>query len=258
MHRTIGDGYIVDPTTGHNIYADEDLGTGRDATQVRHEEINALQEEIANVVEFAGYTLNSSSENIDQMVQLRRGVEKITENRIRDHVHDDFSINPSKIDLASHVTGLLPLVNIEPFLWEDDSTMAVVSEGGGVTLSYRNAMATKQNYGSNSFQQISFHLYVTPSVATKWLRFELPATFRPFGTYWEDFKISRVAAIRDNGGVLTDLDVYAKIFYDAGAVKTYVYIGNNELMNGVPSVGDFAYSGSLYNISGNLICKSYS
>ena len=72
MHRTIGDGYIVDG--GKNVYADEDLGSGRDATQVRHQEMNAFQEEIANVIESEGASLNSPSESIASMTQLNGAI----------------------------------------------------------------------------------------------------------------------------------------------------------------------------------------
>lgn len=81
MHRTFGDGYVV--IDGKRLYADEDLATGRDATQVRHEEMNALQEEICNVIEAEGFTLNSPSESVSSMNQMNTAINnKLKSNRI--------------------------------------------------------------------------------------------------------------------------------------------------------------------------------
>ena len=73
MHETMGDGYITDG--GKRVFADEDLGSGRDATQVRHQEANSWQEEIANVIRSQGITLNNSSELISQMTQLNQAID---------------------------------------------------------------------------------------------------------------------------------------------------------------------------------------
>jgi len=81
MHRTFGDGYVL--IGGKRLYADEDLGTGRDATQVRHEEMNALQEEICNVIEAEGLALNSPSESVSSMNQMNTAINnKLKSNRI--------------------------------------------------------------------------------------------------------------------------------------------------------------------------------
>jgi hypothetical protein len=71
MHRTIGDGYIVDG--GKNFYADEDPPT-RSATQLRHQEMNAIQEEIATVIESTGQALNPTTEAYAQMTQLNTAI----------------------------------------------------------------------------------------------------------------------------------------------------------------------------------------
>ena len=73
MHRTEGDGFITDPIGGQNVFADEDP-PARDATQLRYQEANAYQEEIANVILAAGASLNAPSESIQQMVQLRDAI----------------------------------------------------------------------------------------------------------------------------------------------------------------------------------------
>jgi hypothetical protein len=74
MHRTLGDGYITD-LDGKNLYADED-GIFRDATQLRHQEMNAIQEEICNVIESVpGATLNPDTETPIQAQQLNIAID---------------------------------------------------------------------------------------------------------------------------------------------------------------------------------------
>ena len=75
MHRTQGDGYILDPVSNEPIFADESPPT-RDATQVRHEETNAWQEELCNVIEAEGFVLNVPTESIQQMTQLNTAIDK--------------------------------------------------------------------------------------------------------------------------------------------------------------------------------------
>ena len=74
MHYTEGDGYYADPIAGHNVYADEDPPT-RDATQLRYQEMNAVTEEICNVILASGASLNAGAETIAQMVQLRDSID---------------------------------------------------------------------------------------------------------------------------------------------------------------------------------------
>ena len=73
MHRTEGDGYIVD--SGKKVFADENPPV-RDATQLRHQEANAWQEEICNVIEAESIVLNLGSENISEMIQLNTAIDK--------------------------------------------------------------------------------------------------------------------------------------------------------------------------------------
>jgi hypothetical protein len=74
MHRTNGDGFILDPIKNVPVYADEDLPT-RQATQLRHQEMNAIQEEICNVIEDAFITVNQPTEDISQMNQLNQAID---------------------------------------------------------------------------------------------------------------------------------------------------------------------------------------
>ena len=72
MHRITGDGYLFDG--GKNRYAAENLPT-RNATLVTHQAMNAIQEEIAAVIEAEGLTLNSDSETYAQMSQLNAAID---------------------------------------------------------------------------------------------------------------------------------------------------------------------------------------
>lgn len=72
MHRTVGDSYGTDGSK--RIYRAE-VPTVSDATQVTYDAMNALQEEIANVIEDQGLTLNSSSEAISAMTQLNSAID---------------------------------------------------------------------------------------------------------------------------------------------------------------------------------------
>lgn len=67
MHRTNGDGFL--DIGGKHYYQDENPPVN-DATQLRHEEMNAIQEEICNVIEGEDLSLNSSTETYSQMNQL--------------------------------------------------------------------------------------------------------------------------------------------------------------------------------------------
>lgn len=73
MHRTIGDGYITD-IDGKNLYADEDPPT-RNATQLRHQEMNAIQEEICNVIEWDMTPLNAPTETPVEASQLNIAID---------------------------------------------------------------------------------------------------------------------------------------------------------------------------------------
>jgi len=66
MHRTIGDSYGT--SGGKNIFRQENLPS-YDATQVTFDTMNAVQEELANIVEGFGVTLNTPSEAISAMNQ---------------------------------------------------------------------------------------------------------------------------------------------------------------------------------------------
>jgi hypothetical protein len=140
MHRTIGDGFIVDGVTGHNIYADEDLGSGRDATQVRHEEMNALQEEVANVIEQESIVLNSTTEPPSQMTQLDTAIN----NKLKSDRIDNQSTAPgSKVTDA--LTGLKTV--------SDQHTVSINSNISSIgTL---NTRITDHKHGSDGITSVN-------------------------------------------------------------------------------------------------------
>lgn len=79
MHRTDGDGFVTGSgkyDSGVHFYADEDPGV-RDATQLRHQEMNAIQEEICNVIRGAGISLHTSGESYSQMDQLETAINQL-------------------------------------------------------------------------------------------------------------------------------------------------------------------------------------
>lgn len=69
MHRTTGDSAGTDPVGGQPIFRQEDPLATYQATQVDFSIMNALQEELANIIIGFGGALNSSSETIQQMNQ---------------------------------------------------------------------------------------------------------------------------------------------------------------------------------------------
>ena len=85
MHRTNGDskGTGVGKYDGSiDVYRDENPGS-YDATQLRAEEMNAIQEEIANVIRGEGISLQTEAETFAQMFQLETAINtKLAANRI--------------------------------------------------------------------------------------------------------------------------------------------------------------------------------
>jgi len=81
MHYTEGDGAFDDPVAGHKVFKDEDPPVS-EATQLRHEEANTYQEEIANVIIHAGMSLNGGAESIAQMIQLRQAIVTLITNAV--------------------------------------------------------------------------------------------------------------------------------------------------------------------------------
>lgn len=72
MHRTDGDSYGLNGSD--HVYRQESVGS-YEATQLTYDAMNAIQEEIANVIEAQGITLNSSSEAFGDMDQLNDAID---------------------------------------------------------------------------------------------------------------------------------------------------------------------------------------
>lgn len=66
-----------------SVYRDEQSGSHA-ATQLRHTELNAIQEEISNVILSAGISLHTDSETPAQMNQLELAVDTLVNNRVSD------------------------------------------------------------------------------------------------------------------------------------------------------------------------------
>ena len=103
MHRTLGDGYITD-LDGKNLYADEDPPY-RDATQVRHQEMNAIQEEICNVVGWDGTPMNPDSETPLQAEQLNVAIDAKDQEVINELESEIAALTANNIINDSNVTG---------------------------------------------------------------------------------------------------------------------------------------------------------
>jgi hypothetical protein len=100
MHRTNGDSYGTDTSShavpGIHVYRDEDPGI-YDATQGRHQEMNALQEEICDVIEHESITLNSDTETPATMTQLRAALDA---RHVASRVTNDSTVTGSYVDDA--------------------------------------------------------------------------------------------------------------------------------------------------------------
>lgn len=89
------------------VYRDESLGS-YDATQLRHQEMNAIQEEIANVIRGEGYSLQTDTETVAQMFQLETAINnKLYASRIS----NDSGVSGTNVDdaldqLNSDISGL--------------------------------------------------------------------------------------------------------------------------------------------------------
>lgn len=154
MHRTEGDGFIVDPIGGFNVYKDEDPPAS-DATQLRFQEANTFQEEIVNVILAAGLSLNSAGETVQQMTQLRDAINILIGNEANlraiaddslqaqiDFLDTDAIINNSTI-IGTYLTDVLEELNddIEEMDSDKVDNESTVS-GASVTIALNNLAAS--------------------------------------------------------------------------------------------------------------------
>ena len=144
MHRTEGDGFITDPIGGQNVFADEDP-PARDATQLRYQEANAYQEEIANVIIGAGIALNASSESIQQMVQLRDAINALIAVESGDRVIGDNNQQAYTLGQISAVNGVIAALTGNNI--GDDSAWATssVRDALNIILSRINSLGANED-----------------------------------------------------------------------------------------------------------------
>jgi hypothetical protein len=156
MHRTYGDGYVE--VGGKRLYADENLGSGRDATQVRHEEMNAFQEEIASVIEAEGLTLNAPSEPIASMDQMNTAINnKLKSSRVTNQsVVPGANITAALDNLQAAISANTPRGYIDGYAQADDSSVfSRVKFGQGVARDSTDSLVIERNSGGDFFKTIN-------------------------------------------------------------------------------------------------------
>lgn len=160
MHRTIGDSFGT--SGGKNIFRQESPGSF-DATQGTFDTMNALQEEIANVVTAEGFSLNSSAETIAQMIQLNTAIDK--------KVTDEATARTAAI-----VTRVPDLVGgTDPSGHVFDTDQGVVTVNGAFRYSLQRIVTPEVVVHA----AITFRFPVG-DVDYKWVSWQLPATvWRP-------------------------------------------------------------------------------
>ena len=110
MHRTNGDSYGTAPSymgPDVNVYRDYSPGS-YDATQSRHQEHNSFQEEICNVIEAEGYTLQTDAETPAQMFQLNTAINnKLKASRIlNDSLQSGTYVDDALDNIGARITML--------------------------------------------------------------------------------------------------------------------------------------------------------
>lgn len=110
MHRTNGDSYGTAPSyMGPSVHVYRDYSPGNyDSTQARHQEHNAFQEEICNVIEAEGYTLQTDSETVAQMFQLNTAINnKLKASRIvNDSLQSGAYVDDALDNIGARITML--------------------------------------------------------------------------------------------------------------------------------------------------------
>jgi hypothetical protein len=112
MHRTIGDSFTT--VAGKNIFRQEDPGGAYQATQQTYDWANAIQEELANIIEGFGGTLNSPTEAISAMNQAYVRIKNYidTEDAAGDTAFAAVDGVQSRSNIVSVTTALLRAIGI--------------------------------------------------------------------------------------------------------------------------------------------------
>lgn len=227
MHRTVGDSYGLDGSK--RIFRQENTPSWQ-ATQVTYDSMNAIQEEIANVITAEGFSLNASSETVAQMVQLNTAIDK----KVTDEATArDVAIEARVPDAEDIIT-----VGGQNFY----------SDLGALTVTKFHAHL--QRIMAPKLAVITVGIRVLANVSDyKWVAWELPAAYRPRtpesqgnGTH------PAMAILWDDGETVKQSVIDPPIFAAPVRVSTpstrdYIIFGNAEIMsenaNSFPTVASF-------------------
>lgn len=143
MHRTIGDSYGLDG--GNRIFREESVGNW-DATQYQANDANAMQEEIAAVIEDAGIGLNTAPEAIGSMNQMSTVIQNyITAEALARNVNDRILsgvlVRAELNDMIADFLGATKVIEvsralstaIQGFLMSRTATTVIINQGFAVT-----------------------------------------------------------------------------------------------------------------------------
>ncbi len=150
MHETLGNGYVTDPVGSQRIYDDENPPT-RPATQLRHQEANSFQEEIANVIRATGAALNSPSETIQQMNQLNTAIDAkdtvVANNAAANLATEQAARIAGDANLQAQINGLVAMRGfISGFNYSAERIGAVTAPVyGGYQIAVSPGICTAQN-----------------------------------------------------------------------------------------------------------------
>lgn len=248
MHRTIGDSYGLD--AGKRIFRQENSPSWQ-ATQVTYDSMNALQEEIAHVIEAEGLTLNVASESIGAMTQLNTAINQ-------------------KVAIEAAARNAAILAKVPDFLgyassaglnfWTDLGALTVNT---GVRMTLQKLTTPKV-----TIARVSFWFDANVS-AYKWVAWEVPAGYRPTSSSPQGNGIVPATCIHiDSSATPTQLpvqDIYATIQRGTigGTDRNVVMFGNAELMtqntNQFPSQTSFPIqaAGDFYTVCAVLFYERH-
>jgi len=249
MHRTIGDSYGTE--SGKNIFRQESPGT-YDATQVTYDSMNALQEEIANVITAEGYSLNAASEGISEMIQLNTAINK----KVSDEATARDAAIVAKVPDATHYTSV--------------SGQSFWTNVGALTLA-GGFHAHLQKLATPHLAVVSVHMRIPADVsAYNWVAWELPTAFRPaYQAAQPSGVVPAMGILYDTSETPEQSDMPIKLYAAAmratisASVRNVVMFSGAELLSEnfddlpastvfpLKSTGDFHYVGAsfLYDLN---------
>lgn len=216
MHRTAGDGFIVDG--GKNYYADEDLPT-RSATQLRHQEMNAIQEEISRVIESTGQALNPTSESYAQMIQLNTAIDA-KDNAAKATVQANLDS-----EVASRIAGDTAIqVQVSALQAPEGYIGGFSNEGASENITIQKGLCTAQNDKTKFIKNSSIMVKAVVEFGSlsTWVSGTYGGAVDPRAlTYLQTF----VADLTISSAVLTDIISTAGIKYGDILVRDHADVG---------------------------------